>query len=437
MDTMRGWVMGAGLLLLGCGPGATPATVADAQQGTPPAGQYADAVPASITTLDAGDVDIAAGATASNAFGWALHQRLAKSGGNVIWSPYSVSSVLGMGLAGARGRTRTEMATVMHAPDGGADAFAQAMGVHQRLLEYRAGADNTLRVANAIFAAPDARFLPDYVLSMGAAYGGGLNRIDFGADPEAARTAINGWAGKQTENLIPNLIPKGVIVPTTRAVLCNALYFQGSWESQFKSKDTQPRPFWISDTKSVQPPTMYRKGKIRIDEMETATVASFPYEGDTLSMVIILPDDRMGLAAMERRLTAESLQQHILAALGAKKRKDVLLYLPKWKARTGANLVPELKALGMQACFDADAADFSGMLEGDGIYVSHVLHQAVIEVDEEGTEAAAATAMVMKEKGAKPKSNVFRVDHPFLYAIVEHETKAILFLGRCVDPSKE
>jgi serpin B len=432
--TFAGVALGLGLL--GCGPGASPEQISDGQQGTPRPGSYADAVPANLPRLTGGDVDLAAGARASNAFGLDLHKRLASHGKNLIWSPYSVSSVLGMGLAGARGTTADEMRKVLHVADGDAEAIAQALGVHQRLLHQRAGADNTLRVATAIWGAPDARFLPEYILSIGAAYGGGFNRIDFAADPEKARSVINDWVGKNTDGLIPKLIPAHALTPTTKAVLCNALYFKGTWQHQFKTSNTAPRTFALEAGGTAKPATMSRRGKLRLRDMDRARVAAFPYEGGALSMVVILPDDVNGLRDLEKSLTDKELSEWIDEVLGSRLLEKVDITLPKWKARVASNLVPQLKALGLQACFD-DTADFSGMVSNFELYVSHVLHEAFVEVNEEGTEAAAATAMVMKARGGPPKSLEFYANHPFLYAIVDHETQAILFLGRCADPSKK
>lgn len=431
-----------GLALLGCSPPATSETVEEGQKGSPAPGSYQDAVPVNITTLDDGDVDLAAGARAANAFGWDLHQRLIakRKGQNLIWSPYSVASALGMGLAGAKGDTATEMQKVLHAPKGGAEALAKALGVHQRLLNQRAGADNTLRVANAIWTSPDSKFAPNYILNVGAAYGGGFHRIDFAGDPEKARGVINGWVGEQTNAMIPELIPAGVITDITKAILCNALYFQGTWAHQFEETKTKPRNFWVTKEQAKPVATMSRTSAIRLAKVEGATVGAMAYEGGTLSMVVVLPEARDGLAAIEQKLDSATLDQWIADALAAREQKKIPVYLPKWKAKVDSSLKPELEALGMKTAFDREKADFTGMLTApkQGIYVTHVLHQAIIEVSEEGTEAAAATAMSFGVKSARPKQTTnFVVDRPFLYAIVEHDTKAILFLGRCADPSKE
>jgi serpin B len=207
-------------------------------------------------------------------------------------------------LAGAKGATATEMQKVLHAPKGGAEGLAKALGVHQRLMNQRAGADNTLRVANAIWTSPDCKFDANYILNVGAAYGGGFHRIDFASDAEQARGVINGWVGEQTNDMIPELLPQGVITAITKAILCNALYFQGTWQHQFDADDTKPRRFWAAKERAVQVPTMYRKGKIRLAQVEGAQLGAMAYEGDTLSMVVVLPGERDGLDALEQRLDA-------------------------------------------------------------------------------------------------------------------------------------
>lgn len=434
--------LGLGLALLGCGTGGGSAPTATPETPTAPgvdapAGELVAAVPADLPLVEAGQVDLHAGARAANAFGWDLHQKLSKSGANLIWSPYSVASSMGMALAGAKGGTATEMQQAMHAPAGGAAALAQALGVHQRLLNERAGEGNTIRIGNAVFGAAHAQFVPGFIDTVGAAYGGGLYRLDFG-NPEAARGAINGWVSEQTEARIPDLIPPGLLTPTTQAVLCNALYFKGTWASKFSESATKPGAFHRADGTDVEHPMMHRRSDLQLVAVPDATVAAFPYGGNTLSMVIVLPARRAGLSALEQRLTGDTLTEWVGRALKAGKTGDVKITLPKWKARVASMLKTPLQEMGLRVCFDPQAADFSGMISGDRVWIDDVVHQAMIEVSEEGTVAAAATATVMKGRGGPPPEVTrFSADHPFLYAIVEHETQAILFLGRCADPSKE
>jgi serpin B len=301
----------------------------------------------------------------------------------------------------------------------------------QRLNAVQAAGDVQLSVANALWPHVDYPFLPAFLALVEANYGVALSALDYVADPEGARLQINAWAEAQTQGKITDLIPPRIINELTRLVLTNAIYFKGNWASQFDPAHTQSAPFTVQPDRQVVVPMMAQKLACGYRETEDAQIVGLPYVGDELSMLIVLPRQADGLAALEDQLTPAALGRwtHRLRPTG------VQVFLPRFKVEAAFRLDAALQALGMTDAFDVRRANFAGMDGIDMLFISAVLHKAFVEVNEEGTEAAAATAVVMEFRGPPQAPPVFRADHPFLFLIRENTTGSILFLGRVVDPT--
>jgi serpin B len=257
--------------------------------------------------------------------------------------------------------------------------------------------------------------------------------MDFRGNPDGARKEINAWVEQQTRDKIRDLLHPGDIVSSTRLVLCNAIYFKGNWATQFDPKSTQPEPFFVTVDKTVTVPMMSGKVKVRSRQFGGVTLFALPYKGNDLTMVVVLPEDRDGLAALEQKLNAVELQEW-LAAMDGSFEAEVEVVLPKFKLNCRLDLVKDLTALGMPSAFGADA-DFSGMDGSRNLFIGGVVHQAFVDVNEEGTEAAAATALTVRALSIS-RPLVFRADHPFLFLTVGRHSGTILFMGRVTDPSK-
>ena len=291
-----------------------------------------------------------------------------------------------------------------------------------------------LSVANALWGQKGYGFLQEFIDLTKKYYGAGLREVDFvsAVEREKARKAINAWVEKQTKDKIKELIQPGVFTRLTRLVLTNAIYFKGDWASKFKEENTKPAPFYVTEEKSVEVPMMYQKGQFAYTEGEDAQVLVLPYKGDELSMLIVLPKKPSLLPSIERELTLKNLK----VELERLRKQEVKVYLPKFKITWGVfKLNDILKAMGMKDAFSLPPADFSGMTGRKDLFISHVLHKAFVEVNEEGTEAAAATAVVMDRESAPAPPPVFRADHPFVFMIRDNRSGTILFMGRVTNPA--
>lgn len=365
-------------------------------------------------------------------FGLDLYARLRADPGNVFVSPFSVSACLAMTAAGAKGTTRDQMAKVLHLPADGAAADA---GFKALLAAVNGGgADKRgyqLSTANAVWGQEGTPWRPEFRQRVAGTYGAGVFDADFRADPDGWRTKINAWVETQTRDKIKDLLAAGTVTPATRMVLANAIYFKGDWAKKFEPNATREAPFTAAGGTKTNVPLMHRFGSVRLYGDDDVQVAELPYRGDEVSMAVVLPRKADGLPAVESGLTAEGLA----GWLGkARPTEDVRLFLPKFKGETGYELTPALKALGMTAAFGD--ADFSGMTAGpERLTISAVVHKAFVEVNEEGTEAAAATGVVMRATAARVgEPPVFRADRPFLFLIRHVPTNAVLFLGRYEKP---
>ena len=371
---------------------------------------------------------------ANNAFACDLYGKLAGAeSGNLFFSPASIETALAMTYSGARGQTATQMRTVLHLPE--TESVHRELGAFLNELTGGKSATNSTRsyqlsVANGLWGQKGYEFRPEFLKLLKSDYGAPLHEVDYFHNSEKARQDINAWVGQETRDKIRQLIPPGALSPTTRLVLCNATYFKGNWLSQFDRKLTRNAPFHVTTNRTVDVPMMEQTGEYRFFENGGLQGLELPYAGQELSMVILLPRRADGLAEMERMLTAERLSQW-LAAL---RKQKVAVIVPRIKLETGFELSQTLEAMGMTEAF-SNAADFSGMTSREGLFLSHVIHKAFVDVNEEGTEAAAATGVVAVPT-AVMRTPLFRADHPFLFLIRHQKSGAILFLGRLSEPSR-
>jgi len=384
-------------------------------------------------------------AQGNNAFAIELYRQLQDGEGNLFFSPYSISTALALTYAGARGRTQEQMAEVLCFPtsvDGlrklgtageplTPEQFAQAFGRIIKDLNARGGQGKyELRVANALWGQKDYEFLKPFVWLVEKQYGGKLQSVDFIAATEKAGQTINSWVEKQTNDKIRDLISQGMLDAMTRLVLTNAVYFKGHWASQFEEDRTRDEPFLLLTGGKMQVPMMNQKAEFGYAETEALQMLEMPYVGEELSMLILLPKKTNGLGQLEKDLSAEAINRWLAEA----RKRDVIVTIPKFKMTDKFSMERVLRAMGMADAF-SQAADFSGMTGRRDLFISAVVHQAYVDVNEEGTEAAAATGVVMKLTSAMPdRIPVFRADHPFVFLIRDEASGSILFLGRVVNP---
>jgi serpin B len=370
----------------------------------------------------------------NNAFAADLYSQLRAQPGNLFFSPASVSTAFGMAYAGAKGTTATEMATTLHFTLPLAQLHP-AMGALLTALN-ATHADYQLRVANALWAEQSEKFLPSYVALTKKNYGAGFRPVDFEKQADKVRLTINDWVAKQTEDKIQNLLQPGSVTAETRLVITNAIYFKGTWQTQFEKSQTENEDFHLTASQTVTAPLMHINGGYSYFNGGSFQALSIPYKSGDLAMFVLLPNDTEGLAALEQQLTADNLAAWISKLQLARK---VNLTLPKFKLTQQFVLNDALAAMGMRAAFSPQNADFSGMTRNRSLWISDVIHKAFVDVDEEGTEAAAATGIGFRATAMMPETNPpieFRADHPFLFLIRDTRSGAILFMGRVTDPTK-
>ncbi|MHC4538555.1 MAG: serpin family protein [Planctomycetota bacterium] len=380
---------------------------------------------------------------ANNRFALELYATLRGQGGNLFFSPYSVSTALAMTHAGARGQTASQMAQVLHFPTEANETsesapvvldrrqFASAFGEIIKDLNNRGEKGGyTLTVANALWGQKEYGFLKEFLELIDSSYGGRLNEVDFIGAAEASRKTINAWVERQTKEKIKNLIPKGVLDSMTRLVLTNAIYFKGNWARQFKEDQTKDAPFILADGRKIETAMMNQTAEFGYMEVETLQGLELPYVDKELSMIILLPKALDGLGGLEEALNQENLSQWLARLY----RRKVVVSVPKFKATSQFSLASVLTSMGMKDAFTSDA-DFSGINGRKDLFISAVIHKAYVDVNEEGTEAAAATGVTMKLTSIGPsRTPVFRADHPFLFLIRDNYSGSILFIGRVINP---
>jgi serpin B len=414
--------------------------------GTPPAEPAFPTVEKTLagempTPVIVTDADSArAVAEADNRFAFDLYSRLAKdreyNGSNLFFSPFSISSALAITYEGAKGKTADEIQSVFYFPANDTIRRGGFAGLNAGINS--GDPSYSLRTANALWAEKTYPFLADYTSTAERYYSANTTNLDFKTRPEESRITINNWVENKTEDRIKDLIPAGSIDPMTRLVVTNAIYFKGNWVKQFDKNMTEDTDFRTAPGKTVQVPMMQRTDEDAVylyAENNDLQMLSMPYENTTgkkLSMIVLLPK-RDNLTAAEASLSTDTLSALQQSAVS----RRVMVYYPKFTLKTSYSLPDALGAMGMPTAFTRNA-DFSGMDGTKNLYISDVIHQAFVDVNEEGTEAAAATAVIMKMAAAPGNPEpvpVFRADHPFVFLIQDDETGAILFMGRVVNPA--
>lgn len=392
--------------------------------------RVATAPDTTASDFDVNDVEPIVGA--NNEFAFDLYARLkdheetTKAGGNLFFSPYSISTGLAMTWAGARGETERQMAEVLHFGLD-QDPVHQAFAAMERRLDACAGCE--LNIANALWGQKGDPFREEFLNLLKRNYGADLKRVDFFRQLEEARRTINQWVQERTKGRIRELVQRGVLDPDlTSLVLANAIYFKGAWQGRFDRAKTRAITFTVAGEHKVRVPMMYQKSQFRFLKGEDLKVLELPYLGGELSMVLFLPKAVDGISQLEESLTARNLT----AWLGKLRTHEVSVDLPRFKIGWGTyDLKDTLKAMGMRDAFSLPPADFSGITGERDSWIEYVLHKAFVEVNEEGTEAAAATVVPVYRNGGP----TFRADHPFAFVIRDNVTGSILFLGRVMNPA--
>lgn len=404
---------------------------------------HADAPDRVARRVTSAEGDVGAVVDGNDAFAWELYGALVEGEANLFFSPFSISAALGMTSAGAGGTTLTQLRDTLHAglP---AEDWHPAFGELVDDLNGDKARGYRLEVANRLFGQAEVPWAADFVATCEEDWHAPMEAVDFAGDPEGARGRVNDWVAEATHDRIEDLLPPGVITTDTRLVLANAIWFLADWWTRFDPADTEPQPFHRLDGSTVQVDMMALQledvegARIRSREVEDAVVVRLPYEDDEVAAYLVIPAEVDGLPDVEAALDAETFRTWVepLAEPGLDEAdEEGTIALPKLELRWKASLVPALRSLGMLDPFDPLLADFSPMADGDaadGFVISDVIHEAWIRVDEAGTEAAAATGVVISDTSA-PIPRV--ADHPFLLVIRDDLTGSVLFVARITDPT--
>jgi serpin B len=388
-----------------------------------------------ITSPDVSSADEALLVEGNSTFAFDLYQALRKEDGNVFYSPHSISLALAMTYAGARGETARQMADTLHfnlSQDNLHPAFnnmAIELDKRGEGAEGKDGEGFRLNIVNAIWGQKDYSFLPTFLDVLAENYGAGLRILDFINETEKSRVTINDWVSDETEERIKDLIPQGVIDTMTRLVLTNAIYFNAAWQLPFNEDMTSEGPFYTLDGGQVTVPMMKQTESFGYTEGEGYQAVELRYDGGELSMVILLP------VAGQFEDFEEGLQaERVNGIIKDLKNTEVSLTMPRFEFDSEFKMKATLAAMGMPIAFSSNA-DFSGMTGAPDLFIDEVIHKAFVSVDEAGTEAAAATAVIMKLTAAPLEPPVeVTIDHPFIFLIRDIETGAILFIGRVLNP---
>jgi serpin B len=387
--------------------------------------------PAVCDAPQGGAADVQGLAQADTAFALAFYPPAAAAAGgqNVILSPYSVSSTLKMLDVGAAGETDTQIRTVIGVPGGGAAAAPGYAALACTDETDGSSNDNQLSIANALWGQTGMPFQPSFLSVLASGYEAPLQQVDFTGDAAGATDTINGWVSGRTQGKIPQLFMPGDLDGNTRLVLANAMYFNGVWASGFSPSATSMQPFTLGDGTMVSVPTMQGTVSVAQGVSQGFVVIELPYKGGTMVMDFLLPGG--ALADLEASLTADGLRG-ALAGLGLPSK--VVLHLPKFSFSTRVVLNPVLAGLGMPDAFDMGKADLSGIDGNKDLYVALVVQQAFVEVDEQGTVAAAATGASVSLKTETQGPPDVLIDQPFLFLVRDTGTGSLLFMGRVGDP---
>ncbi len=369
----------------------------------------------------------------NNLFAFKFYSELIKTEKeNVFFSPFSISTALAMTYAGADKTTAEEIANTFYfGPN--EEAFHAEYGEYLKTLLANSAGNIELEIANRLWGEENMKFLAAFLDLNERLYNSPLEKLDFVKNHEASRILINEWVALKTKDKIKDLIPQGAVSPETRLILTNAIYFKGDWKNQFDKELTADKTFVLADAKKITIPFMNARGSYNYAETANAKFIRLPYNGDKHSMIIALPNHQTDLSAVEEQMTPNRF-----ADLYNGIKPEVILSLPKFKMTLPIKLKEQLKAMGMNQAFAA-GANFSKISEQDKLFISEVIHKAFIEIDEKGTEAAAATAVIMavtctSSHDDRPLPKVFNADHPFLIYILDDQSQSILFMGRVMNP---
>ena len=436
---MRTVVVGCvllGLALSNCGDGTVDEEAKDGVSGSPAQVEHLSSKLARAQPTS-NDDDLRAAAAATNAFALDLYRQWKKENANLVFSPYSIALALAMTESGARGETADELRRALHLTLSGDRLHGALNALDQQITHATSPVPGTapleITVANSLWGQAGYPFRSPFLDLLARHYGAGLRRVDYGRDPEEARVAVNAWAEEATNGRVKDVIPDGVIDSLTRLVLADAIWFKAQWAREFSSQDTREAGFHTVDGRTVRVPMMSQKDhKFLYGTGDGYQVAELPYWGG-YTMTAILPAAGR-FAELERTLSPARLDE-ILSSL----HQAVLdLQLPKFEFDADASLKDALAALGVTAAFQPPSgsagADFTGMTEARELFLRDVFHKAFISVDEHGTEAAAATAMVLEAVSGAPPA-VMHIDRPFLFLIRHQASGTILFMGRVTDPT--
>ena len=360
-----------------------------------------------------------------------LYNQLKKTDGNLFFSPFSIFTALAMTWAGARENTAVQMAETLHFTEKPAQ-FHRAIGdLISQLNAVQKETDVELSIANAIWAQKGYQFLDEFFRIVQQSYQADLKQVDFSSAAESARQAINAWVEQQTNEKIKDLLPPKVLNALTRLVLVNAIYFKGFWDNQFKSRDTREMEFWLLTEVAVKVPMMHQEHQFGYWENDWLQIIEMPYTEESLSLIVLLPKEKTGITDLEQKLNFENM----MAWQSRLRKRKVIVFFPKFKIESQFSLGQTLALMGMPDAFDPELADFSAMVGQKELYISAVIHKAFLEVNEEGSEAAAATGVVVGVTSIAPSPPIFKADHPFVFFIRDNKSQSILFLGRVLNPA--
>jgi serpin B len=383
--------------------------------------------------------ELAAMAKSDNAFGLELFGKVKKQKGNLAFSPFSIATALAMTWAGAQGETQAQMGKVLHLD---AQPVDRTLDVAGALVASYGAPDQkvTIRVANRLFGEKSYPFEKPYLATIERAFGAPLEKLDFKGAAEDGRRRINTWVEEETNDRIKELVPFSGVNEMTRLALVNAVYFLGDWAGPFSKAATSPAPFFISKDDKKDVPTMHQEEHLRFAATGGVKLLELPYRDPAFSMVFVLPDAVDGLPAVEERLDAAVLERW----MGAMATARVDVSLPKLEIAPAQplSLADTLSGMGMALAFDRDKADLGGIARpkdpAERLFIAKVFHKAFVKIDEKGTEAAAATAVMAEAAGAAPPvepPKEFKADHPFLFFLRDTRSGLVLFMGRAADPS--
>ncbi|XP_045165492.2 serpin B4-like [Mercenaria mercenaria] len=370
-------------------------------------------------------------------FSWDLYRAASQKGENFLISPHSVCSALMLACLGAKGNTAAQIFKTLGMCDTASDEYHTAYsGLNENLKKLSNESDGvSLNVANKLFAGNVMKVLEKYVQEAKKLYTSGIETMDFACKPEESRQLINKWVEEQTNDKIKDLLKEGTVGPGTKLVLANAVYFKGKWDKPFKQEKTESTDFHVSSAVSVKVEMMREKFDLRYvrNEEEKFSAVVVPYQNNYFSMAVVRPDDVEGLSQIEESLNSDKVVS-LVADIRQSMKCKVDIGLPKFAFSQASDLTRILPKLGVEDLFDPAKSDLSAMTDTSDVAISDVIHKAFIDVNEEGTEAAAATAMISRMMAMPMGEIQFICDRPFLFMMIENQSGHIFFIGRYAKP---